>query len=207
MSVLGHSRPRHPAPGSPDVGCWSNSGQTRARLDWSLSANRCHMHRSNLQRHSITSSALASSVCGTARPSALAVLRLITSSYLVGVCTDKSDAINVAGGKAELLGLIGPVRTQTAGSNKDAFIVDRRQLVPGRQPGEQVAMRKPERAARRDQPHGKVARQSGHCGKSTRQCWRIAWAMNRSVRPQMNRFRCVYSINKRSACPLSPKMG
>src|SRR5262249_44820203 len=34
--------------------------------------------------HSITSSARASSMGGTSRPSALAVLRLITSSYLVG---------------------------------------------------------------------------------------------------------------------------
>src|SRR5262249_35774583 len=34
--------------------------------------------------HSITSSARASSVGGTSRPRALAVLRLITSSYLVG---------------------------------------------------------------------------------------------------------------------------
>src|SRR6516225_1979831 len=41
-------------------------------------------------RHSITSSARAMSVDGTSRPSALAVLRLITSSYLVGVCTGRS---------------------------------------------------------------------------------------------------------------------
>ena len=34
--------------------------------------------------YSITSSARASSVGGTSRPSAFAVLRLITSSYLVG---------------------------------------------------------------------------------------------------------------------------
>ena len=40
--------------------------------------------------HSITSSALASSACGTVRPSAFAVLRLMTSSYLVGACTGKS---------------------------------------------------------------------------------------------------------------------
>src|SRR5262245_6211543 len=40
--------------------------------------------------HSITSSARASSVSGTVRPSALAVLRLITSSYLVGACTGRS---------------------------------------------------------------------------------------------------------------------
>src|SRR5262245_25010023 len=37
--------------------------------------------------HSITSSERASSVGATSRPSALAVLRLITSSYLVGACT------------------------------------------------------------------------------------------------------------------------
>jgi hypothetical protein len=40
--------------------------------------------------HSITSSARASSVGGTSRPSAFAVLRLMTSSYLVGVCTGRS---------------------------------------------------------------------------------------------------------------------
>ena len=40
--------------------------------------------------HSITSSARASSVGGTSRPSALAVLRLMTSSYLVGACTGRS---------------------------------------------------------------------------------------------------------------------
>src|SRR5262249_49208908 len=40
--------------------------------------------------HSITSSARASSVGGISRPSALAVLRLMTSSYLVGFCTGRS---------------------------------------------------------------------------------------------------------------------
>src|SRR6516164_8519401 len=40
--------------------------------------------------HSITSSARASSVGGTSRPSAFAVLRLITSSNLVGACTGRS---------------------------------------------------------------------------------------------------------------------
>src|SRR5262249_38736684 len=40
--------------------------------------------------HSNTSSARASSVGGTSRPSALAVLRLITSSYLVGAWTGRS---------------------------------------------------------------------------------------------------------------------
>src|SRR5512132_2270708 len=40
--------------------------------------------------YSITSLALASSVVGTVRPSAFAVLRLITNSYLVGACTGRS---------------------------------------------------------------------------------------------------------------------
>src|SRR6266487_6943167 len=40
--------------------------------------------------HSITSSARASRLSGTVRPRALAVLRLITSSYLVGACTGRS---------------------------------------------------------------------------------------------------------------------
>ena len=40
--------------------------------------------------YSITSSARASTDGGTVRPSALAVLRLMTSSYLVGACTGRS---------------------------------------------------------------------------------------------------------------------
>jgi len=40
--------------------------------------------------HSITSSARASTVGGISSPSALAVLRLMTSSYLVGACTGRS---------------------------------------------------------------------------------------------------------------------
>ncbi len=45
---------------------------------------------SNTACYSITSSARASSGGGTSRPSALAVLRLIASSYLVGACTGRS---------------------------------------------------------------------------------------------------------------------
>src|SRR5262245_62036161 len=40
--------------------------------------------------HSMTSSARASTVVGTSRPIALAALRLITISYLVGACTGRS---------------------------------------------------------------------------------------------------------------------
>src|SRR5262245_36256996 len=44
----------------------------------------------HLRGHSMTSSARASSCGGTSMPSAFAVLRLITSSYLVGACTGRS---------------------------------------------------------------------------------------------------------------------
>jgi hypothetical protein len=47
-------------------------------------------HQLAWRTHSITSSARASSACGTSRLSALAVFRLITSSYLVGACTGMS---------------------------------------------------------------------------------------------------------------------
>ena len=68
-------------------------------LPWHCAAQsvaKCHgtlptlMHRSNQHRYSITSVALISSVCGTMRPSAFAVLRLIKSWNLVGVCTGRS---------------------------------------------------------------------------------------------------------------------
>src|ERR1017187_7763478 len=66
----------------------SKSGQTRAHLDCPLSATSGLMHRSKQHPYSITSSALVSSVGGTVMPSVCAVLRLITSSYLVGAPTN-----------------------------------------------------------------------------------------------------------------------
>ena len=48
------------------------------------------MRRSKYDVYSITSSARASRVGGIARPSALAVLRLMASSYLVAACTGRS---------------------------------------------------------------------------------------------------------------------
>src|SRR5262249_54075282 len=44
--------------------------------------------------HSMTSSARASRVAGTSRPSALAVFRLTTVSYLVGVWTGRSPGFS-----------------------------------------------------------------------------------------------------------------
>src|SRR5215831_2848548 len=45
--------------------------------------------------HSITSSARASRLSGTASPRAFAVLRLITSSYFVGACTGRSAGFSL----------------------------------------------------------------------------------------------------------------
>ena len=50
----------------------------------------------NDQPYSITSSAVASSDDGTSRPSALAVLRLITNSNLLGNCTGRSAGFLLA---------------------------------------------------------------------------------------------------------------
>src|SRR5262249_32706071 len=57
-------------------------------LDRQLRARKRHMHCSIA--YSITSSARASRVGGTSRPSALAVFRLIANSYLVGCSTGRS---------------------------------------------------------------------------------------------------------------------
>ena len=45
------------------------------------------------QTYSMTSSARCWSCKGTSRPSAFAVLRLMTSSYLVGYCTGRSAGL------------------------------------------------------------------------------------------------------------------
>jgi hypothetical protein len=55
-----------------------------------MCANQRHSHRSKTARYSIISSARASTDAGTVRLSALAVLRLMTSSYFVGACTGMS---------------------------------------------------------------------------------------------------------------------
>ena len=52
------------------------------------------VQRSKIAHYSITSSARPSNGSGTVMPSALAVLRLITSSYLVGACTGRSAGVS-----------------------------------------------------------------------------------------------------------------
>jgi hypothetical protein len=56
-------------------------------------ARKRHRHLSKMSRYSITLSARASSMGGTVRPSALVVLRLMTSSNLVGCSTGKSAGL------------------------------------------------------------------------------------------------------------------
>src|SRR5262249_29307048 len=57
-----------------------------------ISANRDFSRRSKKHRYSITLSARAISVGGTVKPSAFAVLRLMTSSNLFGCCTGRSTS-------------------------------------------------------------------------------------------------------------------
>src|SRR5262249_6221816 len=87
----GHHRrvgPRRTATQKPHH--WHHRLLLRARRE------RPHCRRAAEERdevaagHSITWSARASRLSGTVRPRALAVLRLITSSYLVGACTGRS---------------------------------------------------------------------------------------------------------------------
>ena len=66
----------------------------------------------------------------------MAVLRLMTSSYLVGACTGRSagflaleDAINVYGGAPVLVDPIRPIGDQAAIGDEVTVDVDRGQLV------------------------------------------------------------------------------
>jgi hypothetical protein len=77
--------------------------------------------------YSITSSARASSAFGTVRPSVLAVLRLITSSYLVGGLYGQvgrflalEDAVNVRGRAPVRLDRIKTIGDQPATGNEEA---------------------------------------------------------------------------------------
>src|SRR5262249_53507480 len=112
-----------------------------------LSAKSGHMQRSKMRRYSITSSARASTDDGISNPSAFAVLRLITKSYLVGCCTGRSAGFDVAGRAAVLVEEIQPICDETAGHSVKAGTVNCRQPVLRRQRDDQVAMRRGSRTA------------------------------------------------------------
>src|SRR5262249_18056600 len=69
-------------------------GLPRARRERPRGSRSAEQRDERAAPHSITSSARASKVGGTSRPSTLAVLRLIISSYLVGACTGRSAAFS-----------------------------------------------------------------------------------------------------------------
>ena len=95
--------------------------------------------------YSITSLACARSVDGTGMPSALAVFRLITSSYLVGALHGEvrrflalKYAINIARSESKR---INPIRAVTDQAAIHAVGVDRRELVLLCKLDHQVVMR------------------------------------------------------------------
>ena len=78
---------------------------------------------------------------------ALAVLRLITSSNLVGCCTGRScgfrafqDAIDVIGRAQEQVGIVDAIGHQTAGRGERTREIDGGQAVFGRGSEDRVAM-------------------------------------------------------------------
>jgi hypothetical protein len=87
MSQLGQQRKAH----SHQVCFASVTGHCQGVSACRVRARSGSEHTQQTQRsYSITSSARASTVAGMSRPSAFAVLRLTTSSYLVGACTGRS---------------------------------------------------------------------------------------------------------------------
>jgi hypothetical protein len=83
-----------------DVGSMSGLPGSGRRSALSRCRTSARSHREQMQQpvcrsqtYSITSSASATTVGGMSRPSVLAVLRLITSSYFVGCMTGRSDGL------------------------------------------------------------------------------------------------------------------
>ena len=84
-----------PAISSRDFVPWrfSDAGRTHPRLGLHSGVRETYTTAGQSPHHSITSSAVASNLSGIVRPSALAVLRLITNSNLVGCWTDRSAGV------------------------------------------------------------------------------------------------------------------
>ena len=98
------------------------------------------MHRSKQHHYSITSSAWASSVGGTVRPSVLAVLRLTMKSNLVGCSTGKSAGlaplrilVHKGGRSPQVIGNVRAVGHQASVIWKLAKAIDGREAAAGSQ--------------------------------------------------------------------------
>ena len=89
--------------------------------------------------HSINSSAATSRPGDTARPSAFAVLRLMTVSYLVGTCTGRSAGLaprrirsTYLAAARILIGSVCAVTHQPTGHDEETVRINRGQAVLGR---------------------------------------------------------------------------
>ena len=58
--------------------------------------------------------------------------------WQVGRLLTLEDAVNIAGRAPELVEVISAIRDQAAGGDEEAFVIDRGQLVPGRQRNDQI---------------------------------------------------------------------
>ena len=115
--------------------------------------------------HSITSSAAASSAGGTSRPSAFAVLRLMTSFVLgrrlhrkVGGLGAAQDAVDIGRRLPKHVDVVGAVGHETTIRDKSTERVDRRQAVPGRERDNEIAMQEGGGIRRQDQAAIRLAR-------------------------------------------------
>src|SRR5436190_1842807 len=114
--------------------------------------------RSKRPLYSSTSSAAATNGRGTWRPSALAVLRLITSSNFAGSCTGQvarflatQHAIDVSRGAAERLDRVSTIGHQAARFDEHSMGIERRNAVAHRESNDQFAVIFREGIARHEQ--------------------------------------------------------
>ena len=119
--------------------------------------------------YSMISSARERSEGGTVRPSALAVLRLITNSNLVAFCTGRSagffalkDAIDVASGLPALTERVRSVGDQDPISDQETGLIARRQSVSRRQRDDPIEIVDRQRACGSNQAAIRSARKFGY---------------------------------------------
>ena len=87
----------------------------------------------------------------------------------VGRLLALEDAVDVAGRAPVLVDAIRPIGDQAAGGDEEAFVVDRGQLVPGRQRDDQIAMNAPPtRSPSRSGRHSGSARRPRRRARSRR---------------------------------------